>query len=237
MALIPLQEPEAAAQELRRAVEKLGFCGAMLPSTGLKDHLGAKDYWPVYQEADRLRCALAIHGGAHAGMGFDHLNVYTPVGAIGHPLGLLINFSGIIFNGVLDRHPGAKFGFMEGGVAWLLMALERFDRSHETHIQYNPRGELSPGPDEKVSDYIRRHMDEGRLFIGCEGDEPGLSYAVGLIGSRTFVYSSDFPHEVNSQMCKRQIQELLQTQELPESDKENILSRNAERFYGLGAAP
>ena len=30
MALIPMQEPEAAAEELRRAVEKLGFCGAML---------------------------------------------------------------------------------------------------------------------------------------------------------------------------------------------------------------
>jgi hypothetical protein len=82
----------------------------------------------VYAEADRLGCALGVHGGAHSGLGFDQMNVYTPVGAMGHPLGLLINFAGILFNGVLDRFPNAKFGFMEGGVAWLLVALERFDR-------------------------------------------------------------------------------------------------------------
>ena len=42
MALIPMQEPSAAVDELHRAVEELGFTGAMLPSTGLKDHLGAE---------------------------------------------------------------------------------------------------------------------------------------------------------------------------------------------------
>src|SRR6266508_3920154 len=116
MALIPMQDPDAAVEELARAVE-LGFSGAMLPSTGLKDHLGAKEYWPVYKEADRLGCALGVHGGAHGGLGFDHMNVYTPVGALGHPFGLAINFAGVVFNGVLDRFPNAKWGFMEGGVA------------------------------------------------------------------------------------------------------------------------
>src|SRR3989338_8485131 len=38
MALIPLQEPEAAVEELRRAVKELGMCGAMLPSTGFQSH-------------------------------------------------------------------------------------------------------------------------------------------------------------------------------------------------------
>lgn len=233
MALIPMQEPEAAVEELGRAVEELGFCGAMLPSTGLKDHLGAKEYWPVYREADRLGCALAVHGGAHSGMGFDHMNIYTPVGAMGHPMGLLINFSGIVFNGILDRFPNARFGFVEGGVAWLLLALERFDRAHETHVQWNPRGELSPKADEKVSDYIRKHVQQGRLIIGCEGDEPSLSDAVKQAGSEAFVFSSDFPHEVNNDMVKKEIQELLHNDRLTSADKENIAHLNAERFYGF----
>jgi hypothetical protein len=232
MALIPMQDPEAAVEELRRAVEELGFCGAMLPSTGLKDHLGAKEYWPVYAEADRLGCAIGVHGGAHSGMGFDHLNVYTPVGAMGHPMALLINFSGILFNGILDRFPNAKFGFMEGGVAWLLVALERFERAHETHVQWNPRGELAPLADEQVNEYIRKHVREGRLFVGCEGDEPALGYAVSQVGG-AFIYSSDFPHEVNNESCKREIEELIECPDLTEADKEGILHANAERFYGL----
>ena len=236
MALIPMQEPAAAVEELRRAVEDLGFCGAMLPSTGLKDHLGAKEYWPVYREADRLGCALGVHGGAHSGLGFDQMNVYTPVGALGHPFALLINFAGILFNGVLDRFPNAKFGFMEGGVAWLLLALERFDRAHETHIQYNPRGELAPKADEKVSDYLRKHVREGRLFVGCEGDEHALIDAVKQVGSGAFVFSTDFPHEVNNEICRHEIEELSENPELTDADKAAILHGNAERFYGLTRA-
>ena len=34
LGLIPLQEPAEAVKELRRIVKELGFCGAMLPSTG-----------------------------------------------------------------------------------------------------------------------------------------------------------------------------------------------------------
>jgi predicted TIM-barrel fold metal-dependent hydrolase len=57
LALIPLQEPDEAVKEMRRAVTELGFCGVMLPSTGFKGHLGSKEYWPVYAEANRLGCA------------------------------------------------------------------------------------------------------------------------------------------------------------------------------------
>jgi predicted TIM-barrel fold metal-dependent hydrolase len=233
MALIPMQEPEAAVAELRRAVNDLGMLGAMLPSAGLPNHLGAKEYWPVYEEADRLGCAIAVHGGTHSGFGLDQMNVYTPVGALGHPFGLVINFAGILFNGILDRYPNAKFAFLEGGVSWVLMAIERFDRAHETHVQWNPRGELAPPPDVKVSDYIRKHVKEGRLYIGCEGAEEDLAYACGRVGSEAFMYSSDFPHEVNNETCRAEILELLECEDLTDDDRANITHRNAERFYRL----
>ena len=53
------------------------------------------------------------------------------------------------------------------------------------------------------------------------------------LGAQAFVYSSDFPHEVNSELCKREIEELWQSDELTQADKEAILFGNAERFYGL----
>lgn len=234
MGLIPMQEPETAAAELRRVVEELGMCGAMLPSRGLKAHLGSKEYWPVYREADRLGCCLAVHGGIHAGLGMDDMNVHAVVHALGHPFGQAVNFGGIIFNGVLDRYPRVRFAFLEGGVAWLLLALERFDRSHETHVHYNPRGELlNLRANERVSDYIIRHIKAGRLFVGCEGSEPALTYAVKVVGSEPFLYSSDFPHEVNNEMCKSEIAEIRESGELTIADKEAILHGNAERFYNL----
>ncbi len=235
-ALIPMQEPAEAAKELRRAVARLGFCGAMLPSTGLPEPLGAKAYWPVYAEADRLGCALAVHGGSHSGLGMDHMNVYSPVQSLGHPMGLAINFAGVLFNGVLDRFKNARFGFMEGGVAWVLMCDERFERGHRTHFQYNPRGELAPAGDQSVSDYVRRHVREGRLFFGCEGDEPMMAEAIRALGGGAFVYSSDFPHEVNNESCRREIAEFLDNPAIAEADKAAVMHGNAERFYGLKSA-
>src|SRR5581483_5749200 len=46
MALIPLQDPPAAAAELRRAVGELGFVGAILPACGLYEAFGHRSFWP-----------------------------------------------------------------------------------------------------------------------------------------------------------------------------------------------
>lgn len=235
--LIPLQEPEAAVEELRRAVKDLGMCGVMLPSTGIQSNLGHKRYWPIYEEANRLGCAIGVHGGAHENLGLDDLNPYAPVHGLGHPFGQMISLGGIIFNGIFDKFPNLRIGFMEGGVAWLLVCLERFDRSYETHVQYDPRREfLQLRKGERVSDYIIRHIQEGRIFIGCEGDEPDIAHAIRRVGNKPFVYSSDFPHEVNNEFCKKEIREMLENEELTAEDKAALLHGNARRFYNLNAA-
>ncbi|HEX6512144.1 MAG TPA: amidohydrolase family protein [Chloroflexota bacterium] len=237
MGLIPMQDPGAAAEELTRCVEELGMCGAMLPSTGLALPIAHKYYWPVYEAAERLQCCLGVHGGCHEGFQLDFSNVYAPVHALGHPFGQMVCFASVVFNGIPERFPHVRVGFLEGGVAWLFTVLERFDRSYETHIAYDPRDELFHLDEgERVSDYVRKHIREGRLFVGCEGEEPEIGHAVKRVGSQPFMFSSDFPHEVNTAMCKHEIEEILENEELNRAAKEDILFRNAERFYGLNAA-
>lgn len=235
MGLIPLQEPKAAVEELRRIVNELGMCGAMLPSTGANmPHLGSERFWPIYEEAERLGCSLGIHGGAHEGMLMDDLSPYAPVNALGHPMGQMICFAGMIFNGIFDRFPNLHMGFLEAGCAWLLTCMERFTGSWESHVQYDPRGrflELRKG--ESVADYICRHIDEDRIFIGVEGDELSLAEAVRVVGNKPFLFSSDYPHEVDAVTCKEELRELQANDELSSADKQAILAGNAERFYRL----
>ncbi|HJX11295.1 MAG TPA: amidohydrolase family protein, partial [Candidatus Binatia bacterium] len=89
-------------------------------------------------------------------------------------------------------------------------------------------------PEEKISEYIQRHIDAGRIFVGCEGEEPDLAHAIRRVGSKPFVYSSDFPHEVNKEFCKHEINELLENTEISAADKAAFLHGNARRFYNLG---
>ncbi len=232
--LLPMDDVEAAVIELRRAVKELGMCGAMIASTGFQSHIGHKRYWPIYEEADRLGCAMAVHGGAHENFGMDDLSPFAAVHALGHPFGQMICFASVIFHGLCDRFPRVKWAFLEGGVAWLLMCLERFEGSY---AGFTPRDtgkrffDIKKG--EKVFDYIARHVDAGRLFVGCEGDEPNLADAVRDIGDKPFIFSSDFPHEVNIESCQHEIDELLENEKLTKANKEAILSGNARRLYGI----
>jgi len=235
MGLIPLQEPAEAVIELRRIVRDLGFSGAMLPSMGVNmPHLGSQKYWPIYGEAERLGCAIAIHGGAHENLLMDDMSPYAVANALGHPISQMIAFAGIIFNGILDKFPGLRIGFMEAGCAWLLTCMERFTGSWESHVQFDPRGrflQLKTG--EKVKDYINRHIDEGRIFVGCEGEELSITEAVRITGNKPYVFSTDYPHEVDAQTCKYELQELRDNPHLKQADKDAILFGNSQRFYHL----
>jgi len=236
VALLPMQDPEAAAEELERAVTKLGMHAAMLPPTGLKSLLGSKEYWPVYEMANRLGCALGIHGGAHQDLGMNHETVFAATHSVGHPFAVSSQFVDLLFQGTFERFPNVRWGFLEGGVAWFLMMMERCPGSHSGFLPVDLGKRYLQLGSEPMENYLRRLLKEGRVFVGIEGDEPALSFAVKKYGNEPFIFSSDFPHEVNQETIRHEIEELQNSDELTEDDKAAILFGNAERFYKLGVS-
>jgi predicted TIM-barrel fold metal-dependent hydrolase len=233
MAILPLQDPPEAAKELRRAVTELGFMGAVFPSNGLAQPLGHKVYWPVYEEANRLGCCLAVHGSGHDRIGLDHMNMYVPVHALAHPWGLALHCSNILYNGIFERFPKVRMAFLEGGIAWLLMLVERLHASHETHFQYIPPGEFGIRENVDPAKVIKELIAADRFYLGIETEEVTMAFALKLLGNRSFLYSSDFPHEVTLESCKYDIASLMESDEITEEDKAALLYANAERFYQL----
>ena len=116
----------------------------------------------------------------------------------------------------------------------MLTALERFQGSYEAFTPHNVRGELlTLPPGERLRDYLRRQLRDGRVFVGCEGDEPALATVVKEVGPNCLLFSSDFPHEVNNDLCREEIDELIEHDALSDAEKAGILHANAERFYNL----
>ena len=54
-----------------------------------------------------------------------------------------------------------------------------------------------------------------------------------MVGNKPFVYSTDYPHEVDADTCKHELEELRENPEITDTHKEAILFRNAQRFYQL----
>ena len=235
--ILPMHDAEAALEELRHAYIELGVCGVLFPATGVHLNLGAKPYWPVYAEAARLGCPVVVHGGGHWDLGMETMNVSTGANAIGHPMSLAIALAEMVFNNLFERFPGLRVAYLEGGPLWFLMALERFSRSYEAGTPMNPRGELLHLPEgQTVGDYLRALIQAGRLVIGIEGGETDLAYAIKVAGDQAFMFSSDFPHEVNAQTIRKEIRELREREEISEEAKQAILRGNAARFYKLAPA-
>ena len=238
VALLPIQDVDRAVEELHRAVEQLGICGAMLPSNGegLKDHLGSKMYWPIYEEAEKLGCPLAVHVGCLSQLGMDTFSTYYAVHALGHPVGIMIQAAGMVSHGVFERFPKLRVGFLEGGATWVPFLMDRLDRSfHDGHLQLGLDGEVLAGPErgEKASAYFKKHIREGRIFVGFDCDDDGLGFAVQKAGREAFLFGSDFPHEVfDAKKCRHEIDELLERDDLTDGDKEAVLGGNAKRLYG-----
>lgn len=230
-ALLPMQVPEAAAAELKRAVTELGFCAAVIPAHGLVNHLGHEMYNPVYQTAQDLDVGLSFHGGVHDGFGFDDFNVFPAVHSLGFPFSLLITLAGMVFNNVFERFPGLRVAYLEGGAAWILLAAERFSESFgATGALWDGCLQLPEGM--SVRRYLMQLMKSGRIVLGCEGGEHQLTTAINYFECEPFMYSSDFPHEVNVKSCLHELEEL---NELPVSDEARALLRGgtARKFYKL----
>jgi uncharacterized protein len=240
MALIPIQDAEAAVQELRRAIKDLGMVGAMLPSNGegIKGHFGSKIYWPIYEEAEKLGCPLAVHVGSLHHLGMDTLGVYYAVHALGHPFGIMAQAAAMLSYGVFDRFPKLRVGFLEGGATWVPFFMDRLDRSYPHHLQVDIEGQFLPSshPDVSAREYFLRHVKSGNIFVGFDGDDRGLGYAVKEAGNHSFVFATDFPHEsFDAQSCRIEIEHLLSREDLSQADKEAILGKNAKTFYGISA--
>jgi uncharacterized protein len=222
MALIPMQDPDAAAQELRRAVTTLGLPGAMIPSTGLPLHLGHQLYWPVYKTAADLQCVLGVHGGSNHGSGLDSFTNFTASHVLHHSMPLMNALVSFVYHGVYDRFPGVRFAFMEGGCGWLAFLLDRMERD-ENYFDAADQPKMKP----------KRYLEEGRILIGCEGSEGSLAYVASRVGIEAFAYASDYPHEVDLTAAIHEIDEVAERADLTPAQKEAVLGGNARRFFRL----
>ncbi len=217
MALIPMQFPSDAVVELRRAVKELGLPGAMVTSTGLPLPPGNEFYWPVYKEAADLDCPIAFHGGSNRGIGVDNFTSFVASHVVHHPVALMYAFLTLVYEGAMQRYPTTRFAFLEGGVEWVLLVLERVKRDQ---VFFDAGA-------------VRHLFENGRILVGCEGNDHAIRYLKSDIGVQFLAFSSDYPHEAGAEAVQHEIEETLEESTLTAADKAAILGGNAGRFYRL----
>jgi predicted TIM-barrel fold metal-dependent hydrolase len=233
-AVVALQDPLAAADEVEYAATKLGAVGVMVPGTVGARTLDHPDLYPFWERVEKLGVGVGIHTvtGMYPTVGADLFDHFFGSKAVAMPLTLTVALVSLIAGGIADLFPKLRFGLLETGCGWLPYWLERLDDLHE-------RGEHEPAIYDGV---LRRKLSgkrtkpsdlftSGRMIVSCEPGEKTLPYVVSSVGDQCIMYASDYPHP-DSKWPNTVAP--IQKAEMTAVAKKRILGENAARLYRLG---
>ena len=145
-AFLPMQDPEAAANELRRAVTKLGLAGGYMPSNIKGRYLDSEEFAPIFKTATSLDVPLIVHPSNPPAR--DRMANYELAVVSGYLFDTTLNIFHMIFGGLFDRYPTLRLCCTHlGGYAPLLQA--RMQRELDTNL------ELAARLKRPLGDYLR----------------------------------------------------------------------------------
>jgi aminocarboxymuconate-semialdehyde decarboxylase len=217
IATLPMQAPEKAAEELKRAMRKLGLKGAQIGSNINGKNLDDPELEVLWAAANELKAFIMVHPTQVAGA--DRLKSYYLTNLIGNPLDSTIAAASLVFAGVIERYPAIRFLFVHGGgfVPW---QMGRF--SHGWHVRSEPQVKLKQPPDASIN---KLYFD---IILHAK---PQLECLVQLAGSARVVLGSDYPFDMGTLECARQVKAL----SIAEADKAAILAGTPLALLGEAA--
>ena len=128
---VPLQDIDAAIDELHYCIDSLGFSGVQIASHVENVSIGDARFEPFFAAAETLGAAVFVHALRPAGA--ERLVGPFPPQAVAFPADIGFAAASMITGGVAARHPALRIGFSHGGGA-LLMALPRITEVWKSNI-------------------------------------------------------------------------------------------------------
>jgi aminocarboxymuconate-semialdehyde decarboxylase len=212
IATLPMQAPDKAAEELRRAMRKLGLHGAMIGSNIGGKNLDDPSFAPLWAAAEELDAFMMIHPGNVAGA--DRLRSYYLGNLIGNPLDTTIAGACLIFGGVLERHPKLNFIMSHGG-GFIPYQGGRWVHGWEVRPEPKVHVKHSPAP------YLDRFLYDTILHA-----QAPLEFLISSVGANRVFLGSDYPYDMGTGECVRQVR----AANISAADRDIILGSHAAKI-------
>ena len=212
IATLPMQAPDKAADELRRAMRKLGLHGAMIGSNIGGKNLDDPSFEPLWAAAEELDAFMMIHPGNVAGA--DRLRSYYLGNLIGNPLDTTIAGACLIFGGVLERHPKLNFIMSHGG-GFIPYQGGRWVHGWEVRPEPKVNVKHSPAP------YLDRFLYDTILHA-----QAPLEFLISSVGANRVFLGSDYPYDMGTGECVRQVR----AANISAADRDIILGGHAAKI-------
>jgi aminocarboxymuconate-semialdehyde decarboxylase len=233
-AALPMNNPDAAARELDRALTELGALGIQLYSNAAGKALDAPEFVPLFDDLARRDKTIWLHP-ARAGNFPDYLtedrSKYEIWWTFGWPYETSVAMARLVFSGLFDRHPGLKIivhhmgamiPYFEGrvGYGWDQLGLRTSDEDY---------GALLRSMKKRPFDYFKMFYADTALFGALPATECGLAF----FGIDQVLFASDTPFEPTPGLYIRETIRVIESLELSATDRDRIYCGNAQRLLNL----
>ena len=215
---LSMHDGKAAAAELDRCVNQLGFKGALINGHTMGVYLDDPGLLPFWERAEALGVPIYLHPA----FPMQHIDVLQDYpGLEGATWGWMAETGGhalrLIFSGLFDRFPGLNvvLGHMGEAIPFLIARIDRGYQFHKRKI------ELQRLP----SDYLRDNF-----FITPTGvlSNAALRCTIDTVGADRVLFSVDAPFEDSLAHS-----EFIETAPLSHDEREKICFRNAARLLNI----
>ncbi len=212
---VPLQDISLSIKEMERCVTELKMPGLEIGTNVNGKNLGEKEFFPFFEAAEKLNCALFIHPWDM--MGEDQTKKYWLPWLVGMPAETTRAICSLIFGGVFEKFPTLRIAFAHGGGSFPY-TLGRIEHG------FDVRPDLV-AIDNKTSprDYIGRFWVDSLVH-----DERAFKFLFDLMGEDKICLGSDYPFPLGEHIPGELIEQLQFAREI----NEKLLYRNAMEWLG-----
>jgi aminocarboxymuconate-semialdehyde decarboxylase len=212
---LPWQYPEAAVEELKRALAA-GAAGVMVLANIAGKPLTDPRFQPIWRAIDAAGLPVLVHPTAPPGVGGMSMHEFQLTTSIGFTFDTSLAIARCIYDGFLDRFPNLKLIAAHGGGA-LPFLIGRLDTCWDNIPAAREK------TIERPSNYARRIYADSVVFR-----QDALAMAVSVFGPDNVLYGSDYPHNIGDMSgC------LARVDALPGDVRERVRGANARQIFGF----
>jgi len=222
LAALAPQAPDAAAQELERAVRSLGMKGGIINSHTKGEYLDDPRFWPIFAAAQALEVPIYLHPREPSP---QMLAPYLDFGLSGAMWGYAaetgLHALRLILAGVFDEFPRLRLvlGHLGEGIPYYL---DRIDNRYRAQPRLVPAiNQLQRLP----SEYFREHF-----WITSSGANwaPAVRFCQQVLGVDRVLFAVDYPFEDQPATVAQAL-----AIPMPATEQESFFHGNAERVFGI----
>jgi aminocarboxymuconate-semialdehyde decarboxylase len=213
---VPMQDPQMAADELRRIMADGVLAGVELAASVDGTYLGDERFAPFWAAAEETGALVFIHPTTR-GFPAPVFQEHYLWNAVGNPLETTVTAAHLIMTGTMERHPGLRIVLAHGGGAILSL---RGRLRHVHSFQPDARSKLTESPE----DSLRRFY-----FDTVVHDAGLLKILVDTVGADRVVLGSDHPFDMGDLTPAATVQ----AAGLAPAEEAAVLGDNAAALLGL----